>query len=102
MGRAIGRFDWWNIKAEHTDYEWIAQLAMYSVCPFGEKRADWRAAFHTTRLVAASSMAKIDESELKDMQIALSSYLKCDEATDDEEPDMDALAIMTSKPETTK
>lgn len=96
MGRAVGRYDWWNIKAEHTAYEWLAQLAMYSVCPFGEKRADWRSAYHTSRIIAASSMAKIEESELREMQLALSSYLKCDEEIDDEEPDMNALKIMTA------
>lgn len=92
MGRAIGRFDWWNIKDEHTAWEWAAQLAMYDVSPFGERRQDLRAGYHTAQIIAAQSM-DMKQDEFAAMVEGLIDYLPCDQDQSDA-VDFDALKRM--------
>ena len=92
MGRAIGRFDWWNIKDEHTAWEWAAQLAMYEVCPFGERRQDVRSGYHTAQIVASHSV-DLKQDDFESMVTGLIDYLPCDQDQSDK-VDMDALKRM--------
>ena len=48
-------WDWWRIKSLHTPYEWALQIAMQSVEPIGEDRADLRAAVNTANLIVSQS-----------------------------------------------
>jgi hypothetical protein len=89
--------DWWNIKAEHTPYEWACQVALYSVCPFGERRADMRAAVNSARLIAAQSMSKTTADDFIANARLLQQYLKCEQDHDEEQPDLDALQRMKDK-----
>lgn len=91
LARSVGRLDWWNIKAEHTPYEWACQIAMYQVNPFGDRRADMRAAVNTTNQIIASSAAKIPSEDVQTLFLAIRDYLKCNEDSDDEEVDFEAL-----------
>ncbi len=49
------------IKDEHTPYEWACQAARKRVAPWGEERADFRAAVNTVRVILA--LAGSDEIE---------------------------------------
>lgn len=90
LGRSVGRWDWWNLKGEHTQYEWAMQRAMYRVCPYGERRADRRAAFHTAQLLAAWSSEELPEGAFGEMVEALTKYEPC-EADHDDDVDLEAL-----------
>ena len=92
MARACGRFDWWNIKGEHTAWEWAAQLALYAVCPFGERRHDMRSGFHAAQMIAAQS-EDIKQDDFAAMVEGLIDYLPCDQDQSDK-VDMDALKRM--------
>ncbi len=94
MGRAVGRWDWWNLRAEHTDYEWACQIALYIVAPWGERRADTRAAINTTHLISAQASQDVTVDDMQELMGALSSYLKCDTASEDLPLDPDALERM--------
>jgi hypothetical protein len=93
LARSVGRLDWWNIKDEHTAYEWAAQVAMFYVCPFGERRADLRTAVSTAHLIAMQSAKKIEDAEFGELVRNLSDYLKCYSPNTDE-VDMTALQNM--------
>jgi len=90
----VGRWDWWNLKAEHTPYEWAAQRALYEVAPWGERRADLRAAFVTANLMCSQSSQERSDEDFQAMVESLASYLKCDCDNDDEEADLTALERM--------
>jgi hypothetical protein len=93
--------DWWNIKAEHTAYEWACQYAMWIACPFGERRKDIRAAFHTGQLISMQMKEALSEADFSVMVNGLSRYLACDKEQEDdgEAADMDALALMIKQQE---
>ena len=93
LARSVGRLDWWNIKDEHTAYEWAAQVAMFYVCPFGERRADLRTAVSTAHLIGIQSAQRIEEAEFGELVRNLSDYLKCYSPNTDE-VDMTALQNM--------
>ena len=89
FARSLGRFDWWNVRAEHTPFQWQAQVALYSSQPWGERRADLRAAIGTANLVAAQMTAENATPEwFSDTVQALTNYLRQNE----DEPDYEALA----------
>lgn len=91
LARSVGRLDWWNIKAEHTPYEWACQIAMYQVNPFGDRRADMRAAVSTTNQIIASAASKLPPSDVQSLFVSIRDYLKCNEENDEEEVDFEAL-----------
>lgn len=88
----MGRLDWWNLRAEHTPYEWLMQLAMYAVAPFGERRADMRAARQTAGLIASQRAEAMDADEFCSLWSTLANYLECD-VDKDEEEDVDMQAL---------
>lgn len=95
MARSVGRWDWWNLKAEHTAWEWAAQLAMYAVAPFGERRADIRAAFNTANLMAVQA-GNMKTADFRGAVEHLCDYMPCDR--DGEEfVDLDALKRMKQR-----
>jgi hypothetical protein len=85
--------DWWNIPGEHTEWEWAAQVAMYDVSPFGERRQDLRAGYHTAHMIAAQA-TELDDHLFGEMIDQMISYLPCDRDDGEETADMDALARM--------
>lgn len=91
LARSVGRLDWWNIKAEHTPYEWVCQIAMYQVNPFGERRADIREAISATNQILASAGAKVSKQDAQALFESIRDYLKCNEQTDEEDVDFEAL-----------
>lgn len=94
LARSVGRLDWWNVYAEHTDFEWAMQMLMYQVYPFGERRADLRSGFHTANLIASQSAERISEGDFRDMIESLAAYLPCDQ---DLEEDVDFAALNSLK-----
>lgn len=72
------------------------QWAMYLACPYGERRADMRAAHTTAQLILsqAANADKLTEDQYRDMVASLSQYLKCEQPRDGEEADLAALALM--------
>lgn len=91
LARSCGRYDWWNIKNEHTPFEWACQIAMAQVNPFGERRADIRAAVNTTNQIAATSGVKLQQADAQQLLKQIRDYLKCHEQNDDEDFDENAL-----------
>ena len=91
LARSVGRFDWWNIKAEHTPYEWACQIAMYQVNPFGDRRADMRTAVSTTNQIVATAASKLPPDDVQALFVSIRDYLKCNEETDEEDVDFEAL-----------
>lgn len=95
LARSVGRFDWWNIKAEHTSYEWAAQIALYSVSPYGDRRTDLRNAYHTAHMIVSNRTKQPETEEFREMLFALMSYLQCDQRDPAEEQiDESALAMI--------
>lgn len=94
LGRSVGRLDWWNIRGEHTPYEWALQLALYAVAPFGERRADMREARQTAILIASKRTEPMGADEFHELWKTAANYLPGDQEQDDEEADLDALAAM--------
>jgi hypothetical protein len=95
LARSVGRLDWWNIKAEHTSYEWAAQIALYQVAPYGDRRADLRTAYNTANTIAAGRTQQTQPDEFRDMIATLMNYLGCDQRDPNEEtPDAAALAMI--------
>lgn len=70
------RHDWWNIKREHTPFEWNVQIARSLVEPWGEERADLRAARNTTQLLLAQAVEQLDDEEAAELCNTLRFYLK--------------------------
>jgi hypothetical protein len=71
------------------------QRAIAAVCPFGERRADIRAAVNSANIIRASMPpgAKVEAEQMQQLIGSLSRYLKCDQDTSDE-VDLDALKRM--------
>ena len=94
LARQCGRWDWWNIRDEHSPYEWAVQRLLYAVDPFGPERDDARHAWNTVHDVARTSMNQIDETDLRDLLKTLRAYLKCQE---DPETEIDMAALQKVK-----
>lgn len=98
LARSVGRLDWWNIKAEHTPYQWACQIAMYRVAPWGERRADRRAAFNTASMRAAMAVGEVTAEDMREVVLSLMNYMPCDAIDpDDVEHNEAALAAITGK-----
>ena len=65
---------------------------MYEVAPFGERREDLRAGFHTAQIIAAQA-EDIKQEDFSAMVEGLIDYLPCDQDQSDK-VDMDALKRM--------
>ncbi len=91
LARSVGRLDWWHIKAEHTPYEWACQIAMYQVNPFGDRRAYMRAEVNTTNQIISGAAAKLSGDDVQALFTSIRDYLKCDEQSDEEDVDFEAL-----------
>jgi hypothetical protein len=83
LGLAVGRIDWWNIKSEHTPYEWILQQIADEIEPLGDNRSDIRAARHTAELLAAL-VPGITQSELTERAQNLRQYLAVQQPPDEQ------------------
>lgn len=70
LARSVGRLDWWNVRDEHSPYEWALQKALFAVEPWGEDRADLRAAVNTQQIVAAHGVA-LDEDDFAKLRFYL-------------------------------
>ena len=98
FARSLGRHDWWNLRDEHTPYQWQCQLAMYSANPWGERRADLRAAVNSTSIRLAFASGNVQESDINTIVHSLSHYLPCDRDNDEEiEVDQAALNLIQGK-----
>jgi hypothetical protein len=86
----VGRWDWWKLRKEHTPFQWAVQLAMYRVAPYGERRADMRAAVCAANLMAMQAAEQIDDEEFSKVVRCLTSYLPSAEDYEDIE-DLEAL-----------
>lgn len=76
LARSVGRLDWWNIRGEHTPFQWSLQHAVHAAIPSGEARADLRAAVMTANLMTCQSAAEIDDADFRKMVNSLVGYLK--------------------------
>jgi hypothetical protein len=64
---------------------------MYQVNPFGERRADIRAATNTTNQIVSAPGVKIQPADAQALFRQVRDYLKCYEQTDEEDIDLQAL-----------
>ena len=76
FGRSVNRWDWWNLRKEHTPFQWALQQTLARVQPYGEQRADMRAAMMTANLMAMQSSKPVDDVDFSEMVESLMSYLK--------------------------
>lgn len=80
LGRSVGRLDWWNIRDEHTPFQWQCQKTMFLVDPFGEIRDDMRAAVNTANLIAAQAAEPVNADQFSEMVNTLANY--CEKSVD--------------------
>lgn len=70
------RHDWWNVRKEHTPFQWACQIARSIVEPWGDERADLRAAQNTTQIVVSNAWEKPDDDVIDAVFEGLRFYLK--------------------------
>ena len=78
----VGRWDWWNIKQEHTRFEWALQLIAEEMEPLGESRADMRHARNTTQIISAL-LPGMSDAEVSETSNGLRNYLVVNNPDDD-------------------
>lgn len=71
--------DWLTVYESHTPYEWLVQTALAIVDPWGDDRADMRAAINTMAVLPG------DEGR-EETAAALTGYLKINEDEEDVDP----------------
>lgn len=76
LARSVGRVDFWNLGEELTPYQLAVWRAIEQVEPWGDERADLRAARNTTCLVSAMALESMSEQDLARTQRYLAYYLK--------------------------
>lgn len=96
LGRSIKRWDWWNLRKEHTPFQWALQRTLAHVQPFGEARADMRAAVMTANLMSMQAKEPIPDEAFAEMVKALSSYLP-DESDYEDAADIEAARRIARK-----
>ena len=69
---------------------------MYLACPYGERRADIRAAHIAANQIASNSPKELTDDQFRELQTGLRTYLKCD-ADHEEEIDLEALKLMKTE-----
>jgi hypothetical protein len=82
LARSVGRLDFWNLLNELSPQELRAQQALMAVEPWGDDRADLRAAVHT---VTSHKFQQPD-----DALDALTRYLKVQQHEEEIHPDVAA------------
>jgi hypothetical protein len=93
LARSLGRFDWWNLRDEHTPFQWQAQLAMYFASPWGERRADLRQAISTANLMMMQCSAEgRTQDQFSEIIRGLTEYLPG--SNTEETADLEALKLM--------
>ena len=98
FGRSVGRWDWWNLRKEHTPFQWALQRTIAIVQPYGERRADMRAATMTANLMAMQSTEPVADDNFREMIGTLTNYLK-DASDYEEEADIAAARQIARKDE---
>lgn len=98
FGRSVNRADWWRLRKEHTPFQWSVQMTLASVQPYGEQRADMRAAMMTANLMAMQSTKPIPDDEFNAMISSLRSYLP-DESDYEDVTDIEAARRIARKDE---
>ena len=78
LARQMGTTDWVDVYESHTDLEWTCVEALYVVSPWGEKRADIRAAYHTANLMCTQPGREVDDAEFREIFRRLMAYMPCD------------------------
>ena len=73
------------------------QRAMYWVSPFGERRADIRAAHVMANWIGSQAKEKIPEADYQQMFEHLMNYLPCDKEHDPGEEQIDREALRRVK-----
>lgn len=77
LARAAGLvhpMDWVKVYESHNEYEWRMQIALMQVEPWGEDRADFRAAMNTAMLVEAQA-AEQDQKRASSVIHQMRTYL---------------------------
>lgn len=92
----MNRPDFWKLRKEHTPFQWAVQQAIYQVAPYGEKRADKRAAVCTANQMVMHVAEKVGDEEFNQAVSSLANYLPKAEDYEDID-DMDALKRMREK-----
>ncbi len=59
------------------NYEWLLLQALERVEPWGEDRADLRAAFNTSQIIASNRAEKMTNREFNKLFLSITKYLKC-------------------------
>jgi len=94
LARSVGRLDWWNVRGEHTPYQWLVQRVLHQIHPCGERRADMRAAHNTATVLATQAKEKLDPSTFGEIVESLRDYLPTCQQSDELEADAQALKAM--------
>ncbi len=96
LARSVGRLDWWNIKAEHTPYQWACQWILFSLDPPGDQRNDLRSAYHTASAIAWNGQQKLTPEQFSTLLESLQKVAPVDKHDPDLLPlDHDVLRSIT-------
>jgi hypothetical protein len=91
LARAAGRVhpsDWIKVYESHTPYEWMVQVCLARIVdPWGDDRADWRAAINTVNSIPLS-----EDDDPQKIFSGLRNYITPDE--ENSLYDEDALAAV--------
>lgn len=93
LARSVNRLDFWNVADELTPAEMVAWQAEYQLEPWGEARADQRAAVNTSFLVLSQCTKQPDDSQINDMMRALQTYTPAQVAAEEQRFDSPAAAM---------
>ncbi len=82
LARAAGLVhpsDWVKVYDSHTPHEWAVQVALAAVDPWGDDRADLRAANNSLHMILSQAFGKVDQQAIDKLAVALQHYLKVQE-----------------------
>lgn len=74
LSRSMGRLDVENVWAELTPYRLSLWRALYELEPWGEERADTRAALNTLTMATAVSISPLGDESANDAMRELQNY----------------------------
>lgn len=75
--------DWVRIWESHNEYEWTLQRVLMAIEPWGEARADLRAAVNTAQVVVSNS-SEASSGAVGELVDQLSHYLKIHRPNEDD------------------
>jgi len=75
LARSVGRLDFDNVYYEMSPFEWSVHQALAVIEPWGEDRADLRAAVNTVRHLIANSNEPSEDAIEEELR-SLSGYLR--------------------------